>query len=168
MGDSLLSIIRVSSRTWIEGWSRSGDSKKSHRYESNCDHSRAKIRITILKMLNPPTRRTATNLYLHPADPMSRPLVSDCVPSNDLVLKLTVPKVIGRKRKGAADSEVESLDVSKKAKLSLAQSDGKDILRRLRDNEGRCKVEVVGKVDRSHHFRSEYQVKQILRYGANV
>ncbi|GAD92040.1 RNA polymerase III transcription factor subunit, putative [Paecilomyces variotii No. 5] len=103
----------------------------------------------ISKILKPQRADTPANLNIRPEDPMARSIQSASLPSNNIVLKVTVPKWTGRKRKRESD-EPFTLDAAAENERRTA----KDRLRSLRDNEGKYHVEAVGMVDRYHVFRS--------------
>lgn len=85
---------------------------------------------------------------LHPDDAMSRPLRSTSSAANNILLKVTVPKRTGRKRKrGSGDP------FSGPAEELPQRRTAGDVLRSLRDNVGHYQVEPVGLVQRSHVFR---------------
>ncbi|PLB42254.1 transcription factor TFIIIC subunit TFC1 [Aspergillus candidus] len=91
---------------------------------------------------------TAAYLRLRPEDAMCRPLRSTNTVSNNVVLKVTVPKRTGRKRKRGSD-EPFTHDPSEPQQRRTAQQ----LLRSLQDNVGRYQVEPVGMVNRTHVFR---------------
>ena len=93
---------------------------------------------------------------------MCRPLRSTNTVSNNVVLKVTVPKRTGRKRKRGSD-EPFTHDVSEPQQRQTAQQ----LLRSLQDNAGRYQVEPVGMVNRTHVFRGEwYQYLDLEGTGA--
>ncbi|EPS34924.1 hypothetical protein PDE_09888 [Penicillium oxalicum 114-2] len=94
----------------------------------------------------------AMNLSLRPEDAMSRSIPSTSCPSNNVLLKVTVPRRTGRKRrKGTNDPFVDSSPDSSAA--STGRRSAKDIMRRLEDNPLTYEVEAVGRIDRTHVFR---------------
>lgn len=111
-------------------------------------------------------------LYPRPADPMSTPLDSQVTSTNDVLLKITVPKRIGRKRKrdaatsergeddglnGAAVQDLPNADSASPGRTSSLsrQSDPGYLLQSLRDNPERYVVEPVGVIEKSHRYRGE-------------
>lgn len=84
---------------------------------------------------------------------MCRPVRSTNTVSNNVVLKVTVPKRTGRKRKRGSD-EPFTQDASEPQQRRTAQQ----LLRSLQDNVGRYQVEPVGMVNRTHVFRGELHV----------
>ncbi|OJJ49000.1 hypothetical protein ASPZODRAFT_1371467 [Penicilliopsis zonata CBS 506.65] len=106
------------------------------------------------KILNPPKADTPANLVLRPEDAMARPLQSTSSQSNNILLKVTVPRRTGRKRKRGSDEPFIDGDVDTAADDgSLPRRSARQLLQSLRDNEYRYQVEPVGKVERTHVFR---------------
>ncbi|KAI0472120.1 hypothetical protein GGR56DRAFT_107301 [Xylariaceae sp. FL0804] len=107
----------------------------------------------------------ALPLWLRPDNPSSKPIVSHQASTNNILLKITVPKRTGRKRKrGSNESFSSDLDGG----LGFSQINGpgqskvgsvdrqdqpKSLLRKLQDNAGRYEVEAVGMIRDSHRFR---------------
>ncbi|WEW56195.1 tau 95 subunit of transcription factor TFIIIC [Emydomyces testavorans] len=105
-----------------------------------------------------PTRPNATaTLSLNPDDGMSRPLFSTSKPTNNMLLKVTVPRRTGRKRKrGSQDPYVEDVGAgSPGSSVDSMSLDARQLRRRLSDNAGCYDVEVVGRIERTHVFRDE-------------
>lgn len=89
------------------------------------------------------------NLNFHSQDRFSQPIVSINYPSNNVLLKITVPKRTGRKRKrGSNDPFLGDLNEPppKKSARYLVQS--------LRDNEKICQVQPVATIPTVHIFRT--------------
>ena len=90
---------------------------------------------------------------------MSKPLKSANVRTNDIVLKVTVPKRTGRKRKrGAQGPYYEGLEEDGAASEELPQppstvKDAQYLLRILRDRPRDYCIEPVGSIDHTHRFR---------------
>ena len=95
---------------------------------------------------------------LRPDDPFAKRLLATAVTTNNLLLKVTVPKRTGRKRKRGstgpfvADDETESAP----SKLDSAYVKAADVYRSVQDNASKYTVTPVGVVDESHRFRSAY------------
>ncbi|KAJ5223359.1 hypothetical protein N7468_007901 [Penicillium chermesinum] len=96
---------------------------------------------------------TPANLVLRPEDFMCRPLVSSSVASNNVLLKVTVPKRTGRKRKRGTDEPFRDPSPEDTGEERPWRRTSQDILRMLQDNPNRYTVEPVGKVQRTHMFR---------------
>jgi general transcription factor 3C polypeptide 5 (transcription factor C subunit 1) len=74
--------------------------------------------------------------------------------ATNVVLKITVPKWTGRKRKrGCEDPFSEDQEPGEPSRGIPDRQDAKSRLRSLRDNVGRYSVQPVGYVDRTHVFR---------------
>ncbi|PKX96545.1 transcription factor TFIIIC subunit TFC1 [Aspergillus novofumigatus IBT 16806] len=106
----------------------------------------------ISKILNPPKADTRAKLFLRPEDAMSRPLQSTSSASNNILLRVTVPKRTGRKRKKGSDEPFSGVPVTTVHEQPQRRS-AKQLLRSLSDNVGKYKVEPVGMVNRTHVFR---------------
>ncbi|EIT77135.1 RNA polymerase III transcription factor IIIC subunit-domain-containing protein [Aspergillus flavus] len=107
----------------------------------------------ISKILNPPKADSPANLYLRPEDPMSRPIQSTSLPSNNILLKVTVPRRTGRKRKRGSDEPFTGVPVSTLGPEFQPRRSARELLRSLSDNVGRYQIEPVGLVSRTHVFR---------------
>lgn len=81
---------------------------------------------------------------------MARQIQSISCPSNNVLLKVTVPKRTGRKRKRGSDEPfTEAIPEDE----SPTRQTSKDLLRSLQDNASKYRIEAVGKVERTHLFR---------------
>lgn len=107
------------------------------------------------------------SVSLRPDDPFAKRLLSQAVTTHNLLLKVTVPKRTGRKRKrGTSEpfvSEEESTVSSAGADGRSPQSnkayvDAATVYRSLQDNASTYKVQVSGMVDEVHRFRGEYHL----------
>ena len=83
---------------------------------------------------------------------MLRPIQSTSTPASNVLLKVTLPKRTGRKRKRGSDEPFTSYE----GDAASQRRDARDLLRSLRDNVGRYTVEPVGKVERTHVFHGEH------------
>ncbi|KAI1952716.1 tau 95 subunit of transcription factor TFIIIC [Ophidiomyces ophidiicola] len=101
-----------------------------------------------------PTRPNATAaLSLNPEDGMSRPMFSTSKPTNNLLLKVTLPKRTGRKRKRGSQEPYVEATCPVNEPSSVEALNARQVLRRLQDNIGRYEVDVVGRIGRTHVFR---------------
>ncbi|GAB1192939.1 hypothetical protein APSETT444_002140 [Aspergillus pseudonomiae] len=107
----------------------------------------------ISKILNPPKADTPAYLYLRPEDAMSRPIQSTSLPSNNILLKVTVPRRTGCKRKRGSDEPFTGVPVSTLGPEFQPRRSARELLRSLRDNVGKYQIEPVGLVNRTHVFR---------------
>ncbi|KAK4657311.1 tau 95 subunit of transcription factor TFIIIC [Podospora pseudocomata] len=96
-------------------------------------------------------------LYLRPDNPTARPLTSHNALTHNVVLKVTVPKRTGRKRKRGTDDpwEGEVLPPSDSSEvLSRDRLDHPAIIRRkLQDNPTTYTVTPVGIINNTHRYR---------------
>ncbi|QPC79228.1 hypothetical protein HYE68_009980 [Fusarium pseudograminearum] len=109
------------------------------------------------------TGRNSIPLYLVPEDPFFKPIMSHNARSHDVVLKVTVPKRTGRKRKRGTDGpwegDVEVTDAQDQppANDKVASYDRLDdpkvLRRKMADNVGNYHVEAVGVIRSTHRFR---------------
>ncbi|KAI8625195.1 hypothetical protein F5Y19DRAFT_451359 [Xylariaceae sp. FL1651] len=105
----------------------------------------------------------ALPLWFRPDNPASKPIVSHHAATNNILLKITVPKRTGRKRKRGSDQpflgDAETLDALISASRtntvsSVARQDHpKLILRKLQDNPDQYQAEAVGMIRDSHRYR---------------
>ncbi|KAG6208044.1 hypothetical protein E4U50_003481 [Claviceps purpurea] len=122
---------------------------------------------TLAHVLDP--TRNSIPLYLNPESPFCKPLMSHNAASHNVVLKVTVPKRTGRRRKkgskGPWQGDVDMSDTlaaaddengtEKGPVKSVARLDDPRILRRkLQDNVGEYEVEAVGIIKHTHRFRA--------------
>lgn len=101
--------------------------------------------------------------YLNPESPFCKPLMSHNVKSHNVVLKVTVPKRTGRKRKKGSDGpwegdveiqdSEETASASQKIGSQARLDDPKSLKRKLEDNVGQYRVEAAGTVTHTHRFR---------------
>jgi general transcription factor 3C polypeptide 5 (transcription factor C subunit 1) len=82
---------------------------------------------------------------------MARAVQSTSVPSNNVLLKVTVPKRTGRKRK--IGSNEPFTDASEAEETQPSRRTAKDLLRSLSDNPSNYQIEPVGRVECTHVFR---------------
>lgn len=85
---------------------------------------------------------------------MARPLRSTSSAANNILLKVTVPKRTGQKRKRGSDEPFT--DSAPAEGADPRRRTAGDVLQSLRDNVGRYQVEPVGLVQRSHMFRGAF------------
>lgn len=118
---------------------------------------------------------SALPLYLRPADPMCAPILSHNARSSNVVLKITVPRRSGRKRKrGSRDPYTFQRPEDDQKTREPAFPSGPDFLRSqsrldnptmlqrtLRDNIGMYQIEAVGFIEQTHRYRGmlKYAVK---------
>ncbi|KAH7079589.1 RNA polymerase III transcription factor IIIC subunit-domain-containing protein [Paraphoma chrysanthemicola] len=97
------------------------------------------------------------SVSLRPDDPFAKRLLSTAVTTNNLLLKVTVPKRTGRKRKRGSNGPfvaAEANDASTTGALKHNYVDAAAIYRSLQDNESTYKVALAGILDETHRFRT--------------
>ncbi|PVH97354.1 hypothetical protein DM02DRAFT_533357 [Periconia macrospinosa] len=96
---------------------------------------------------------------LRPDDPLAKRLLSTPVTTNNLLLKLTLPKRTGRKRKRGTNgpflSEEELPETDAGVKPNAASYvNAASLYRRLQDNPKNYTVSITGLIDETHRFRN--------------
>lgn len=123
--------------------------------------SAVKSGLTLTKLVQENNQRAPARLYLHPDDRMSNPISSNNVKTNNVVLQIVVPKRTGlKRRRGALGPYHEGVDELGSAPLgsTLLQSQATSkkipyLLRSLRDNTERYKIQPFGSIHITHRFR---------------
>ncbi|KAH7374197.1 RNA polymerase III transcription factor IIIC subunit-domain-containing protein [Cadophora sp. MPI-SDFR-AT-0126] len=105
-------------------------------------------------------------LYLRHNDPMCVPILSHNAPTNNVLLKITVPKRTGRKRKRGSQDPYEFSNAPETTSNSATSGppaeiissvsrmdEPSQILRKMKDNVNKYKVEAVGEIRQSHRYR---------------
>jgi len=101
---------------------------------------------------------------------MSKPLDSTNVVTNNIVLKVTVPKRTGLKRKRGSegpyyeplDFEVGQASVQKREQVDTVK-DAQYLVRTMRENPKKYQVQAIGTIDNTHRFRGIIpSIKQFL------
>ena len=108
--------------------------------------------------LERPLEEPRLGVSLRPHDPFAKRIVSTGLETRNVLVKVTVPKRTGGKRKrGTDDPFAESGGSSSRNENVTAQ----ELLQRLKDTEGRYSIEAVGTVNETHRFRSmpDFQLK---------
>ena len=121
----------------------------------------AEFVLTFTELVHENNQRAAAQLYMHPDDPMSKPLYASSIKTSNVVLQVTVPKRTGlKRRRGELNSYCEDMDQlgSSSSGPELVQTNDHlksvdYLLRGLRDNAERYKVEPIGSVQITHRFR---------------
>ncbi|KAK2748549.1 tau 95 subunit of transcription factor TFIIIC [Myotisia sp. PD_48] len=107
----------------------------------------------IAEILQSSHRDEPVNLLLNPEDEMSRPIGSISRSTNNILLRVSVPKRTGRKRKRGSQEPYVLDPQDAHSATPVHKLDARGTLERLQDNVGRYDVDVVGRVDRTHVFR---------------
>ncbi|KAI9722971.1 MAG: hypothetical protein M1812_001420 [Candelaria pacifica] len=126
--------------------------------------------LEVQKLVETEDRHQFLNLYLRPDDAMCKPIRSQNVKTNNLLVKVTVPKRTGRKRKRGStepySNDVEAPQSTPSLKNTEAgelkrttahensvEMKAAQLLQSLRDNIDKFKVEPVGTIEQTHRFR---------------
>jgi hypothetical protein len=99
------------------------------------------------------------SVSLRPDDPFAKRLLSTPITTNNLLLKVTVPKRTGRKRKRGSSGPFLAEKPSESEGDGAPTSpyvDATAVFRSLRDNASKYTVTPVGIVDEAHRFRSTH------------
>lgn len=83
------------------------------------------------------------HLRFRPNDPMQPPIESRSVPTNNLLLKITIPR--RRKKRRTGDDETPGADAAPKT-----------LREKLKASKGNYKVEAVGMIDKTVRFRGRF------------
>ncbi|KAF7715708.1 Uncharacterized protein PECH_008536 [Penicillium ucsense] len=108
----------------------------------------------IEKILRTAKSDTSVDLSLRPDDALSRPIPSTSCPSNNVLLKITVPRRTGRKRRKGTDGPFVDSAPTTLPGEPMRRRNARNIMRSLEDNPSRYGVEVIGRIDRTHVFRA--------------
>lgn len=103
-------------------------------------------------------RRSASieaDFYLHPGDRISKPISSFNTKTTNVLLKITVPRRTGRKRKRGSEGEFLAFPQASSSSPPLLSdpNDAKVLFQSLQDKTDRYVVEAVGLVQHTHRFR---------------
>ncbi|KAJ1329620.1 general transcription factor 3C polypeptide 5 (transcription factor C subunit 1) [Microdochium nivale] len=111
------------------------------------------------KLLLPTIEPHALPLWFRPDNPAAKPVISHHAASNNVLLKVTVPRRTGRKRKRGTDGAFQGAPAPPCTShtgrvISFNRLDKPStILRRLQDNVDDYRLEAVGMIRDSHRFR---------------
>ncbi|KAL1304170.1 hypothetical protein AAFC00_000595 [Neodothiora populina] len=112
-------------------------------------------------LLAPCGQTLPVGLSLRPHDTLAKKLVSREVPVQNILLRVTLPKCTGRKRKrGSGEPFVYPVDQDRGVVASHSP-DAPLLLQHLRDNADRYTIQPIGPVKETHRFRSlpDFQIK---------
>lgn len=108
-------------------------------------------------LLDSASPQISVPLYLRPDNLTVRPLTSHNALTHNVVLKITVPKRTGRKRKRGSDGPFEGDVETPVGGTGVASKETLDfpkgLRRKLRDNAGKYHVEPVGVIHNTHRYR---------------
>ena len=85
---------------------------------------------------------------------MAKPLKSANVSTNNILLKVTVPKRTGLKRRRGADGPFyEGTEVTESGEQAAMLKDTRYLFRSVRDNIKGYRIEAIGTINQTHRFR---------------
>lgn len=87
---------------------------------------------------------------LRPDDPLAKRIPSTGVETRNVLVKVTLPKRTGRKRKRGSDAPFEP----SKPELENSNVTAPELLQRLRDSNGNYNIEALGMLRETHRFRT--------------
>lgn len=121
--------------------------------------STGELELTMTQLLEDEGTSTIAQLYLHPGDQMSNPILSNNVSTHNILLQVTVPKRTGRKRKrgslGPYHDAVGNAPEVPDRTISTAR-DTQNLLDFTSANVGRYHIRPVGLIEQTHRFRGEW------------
>ncbi|OCK79740.1 hypothetical protein K432DRAFT_426275 [Lepidopterella palustris CBS 459.81] len=118
--------------------------------------------MSLSRFLKSKENNKTIGVSLRPDDPLAKRVISTSVKTNNMLLKITVPRRTGRKRKRGssgpflAQSEFHQNGALNKRSSSTPDGpfvDAKVIFRSVRDNEKNYQVESVSFIKETHRFR---------------
>ena len=87
---------------------------------------------------------------------MAKPLKSANVSTNNILLKVTVPKRTGLKRRRGADGPFyEGMEITESGEQAAMHKDAQYLFRSMRDNTKNYQIEAIGSINQTHRFRSK-------------
>ncbi|KAK9414391.1 putative Transcription factor tau subunit sfc1 [Seiridium unicorne] len=111
------------------------------------------------RLLSDDIGRVSLPLWFRPDVPTTKPIMSHNAASNNVVLKITVPKRTGRKRKRGSSEPftgdvAPALDDGPTDRICSVgrEDDPKLILRKLQDTAGRYQADAVGVIRETHRY----------------
>ncbi|KAI0845549.1 RNA polymerase III transcription factor IIIC subunit-domain-containing protein [Daldinia vernicosa] len=115
------------------------------------------------KLLMDSAEPSSVPLWFRPENPTSKPIVSHHATTNNILLKITVPKRTGRKRKRGSNEPftgdvaftdgTSSISGTERVSSQGRQDLPKSILRKMQDNPEDYQVEAVGSIHATHRYR---------------
>lgn len=110
------------------------------------------------QILDSQSPQISVPLYLRPNNPTVRPLTSHNAVTHNVVVRVTVLKRTGRKRKRGSNGPFIGADDTAAERgegvSSLHKLDAPKVLRRkLQDNVGKYTVEPIGIIHNTHRYR---------------
>lgn len=118
----------------------------------------------LVQMMDPACAEDILPLFLRPNDPYCAMIDSQITSTTNVVLKITVPKRTGRKRKRGSDAPfLDGGDSGPPLRL-----DAGTVFRTLNDNVGKYHIEPVGAVNLTHRYRGLCLLSIVTEKIANV
>ncbi|KAK8032432.1 hypothetical protein PG990_002166 [Apiospora arundinis] len=114
------------------------------------------------KLVNrPDPERAIVPVWLRPESLTSKPITSHGAATNNVLLKITVPRRTGRRRKRGTNQPFvdddsrnrNAADPAQQVRSVSRQDNPKVLLRKLQDNADKYHVEAVGSIKVTHRFR---------------
>ena len=85
---------------------------------------------------------------------MAKPLKSVNVSTNNILLKVTVPKRTGLKRRRGADGPFyEGTEITECGEQAAMRKDAQYLFHSMRDNTKSYQIEAIGTINQTHRFR---------------
>lgn len=93
---------------------------------------------------------------MKPGDRMTKPLKSANISTNNILLKVTVPKRTGLKRRRGADGPFHEgiEEVTESGEQAAMLQDAQYLFRSMQDNIKSYQIEAIGSIKQTHRFRS--------------
>ncbi|KAH5240132.1 hypothetical protein HBI72_214630 [Parastagonospora nodorum] len=118
------------------------------------------------------------SVSLRPDDPFAKRLLSTAVTTNNILLKVTVPKRTGRKRKRGSsgpflceegvEAEPNGSSSTHNKQPSKTYVNASTIFRSLQDNASTYKASIAGLVDETHRFRTMPDLQYSATHNENM
>ncbi|OJD33022.1 rna polymerase iii transcription factor subunit [Diplodia corticola] len=106
-------------------------------------------RVVLDKFLNTRDRDKTIGASLRPNDPMAKPVMSGFTKTQNLLLRVSLPKRTGRKRKrGSNGPWIDAPEATE-----APHADAQVLLQSLRDNPASYSIQPVGLAQENHRFR---------------
>lgn len=120
------------------------------------------------QLLNPPGQTLSVGLSLRPNDPIAQKIVSREVPVQNVLVRVSMPKRTGRRRKRGSDEAFAFPDdhnhEPQAQQFAPRPLTAPQLLARVRDNVGKYTVQPVGHIKETHRFRGKVCRSIFLRF----
>ena len=115
----------------------------------------------MVQLLLPSDQVPSVIVSLRPDDPLAKRLTGKQIPVDNLLLRITLPKRTGRKRKRGTDDPFifAANSPRQEGRAATSEQDGFPIdspklLRQLKDNVNSYQIQPVGFINETHRFRT--------------